>query len=82
MQSTEIAERIAQHPIVEPIDEYNFEHFRTRHIQLDARRGIANQGVMPGELAPGFALPQAGGGSLRLRDLSGQPVLLHFGSFT
>jgi hypothetical protein len=82
MQSTEIAERIAQHPVVEPVDEYNFDHFRAKHLLLDIQRGIANQGVTPGEMAPDFALPRAGGGSLRLSDLRGRPVLLHFGSFT
>ena len=82
MQSSEITERIAQHPIVEPIDEYNFDHFRAKHLLRDIQRGIANQGVMPGEMAPDFELPQAGGGSLRLSDLRGSPVLLHFGSFT
>jgi len=82
MLSPEITEHIAQHPIVEPIDDYNFEHFRAKHLLLDARRGIVNQGVMPGEMAPDFELPMAGGGSLRLSDLRGRPVLLHFGSFT
>ncbi|MDQ3548973.1 MAG: redoxin domain-containing protein, partial [Chloroflexota bacterium] len=69
-------------PIVEPADEYNYDHFRARHLFLDIRRGIENQGIMPGEVAPDFELPQADGGSLRLSDLRGRPALLHFGSFT
>ena len=82
MHSPEITERIAQYPVVEPIDAYNYDHFRAKHLLLDVRRGIENQGVIPGEHAPDFELPRAGGGSLRLSDLRGRPVLLHFGSFT
>ncbi len=38
--------------------------------------------TLPGEVAPDFKLPRAGGGTLRLSELRGRPVLLHFGSFT
>ncbi len=82
MHSSEIAERFERLPIVESADEYNYDHFRARHLFLDIRRGIENQGIMPGEVAPDFELPQADGGSLRLSDLRGRPALLHFGSFT
>lgn len=82
MQSHEIAERFENLPIVEPGDEYNFEHFRAKHLFQDIQRSIINQGIMPGEMAPDFELPQAGGGTLRLSDLRGKPALLHFGSFT
>jgi hypothetical protein len=63
-------------------EEYNYEHFRISHLLGDARRSVANAGVRPGDLAPDFVLPRAGGGMLRLSDLRGMPVLLHFGSFT
>ena len=66
----------------EPAGEYNYEHFRTKHLLQDARRTIQKQGILPGEIAPDFELPRAGGGTLRLSDLRGKPVLLHFGSFT
>jgi len=63
--------------------EYNFEHFRTKHLIDDARRTFETSGVRPGEMAPDFMLPRAGGGTLRLSDLRGvSPVLLHFGSYT
>jgi len=82
MHSQEIAERFERLPISEPVDEYNFDHFRVKHLLQDIQRSIVNQGVMPGEMAPDFELPRAGGGSLRLSELRGKPVLLHFGSFT
>lgn len=82
MQSPEIMERFENLHIVEPIDAYNFEHFRAKHLLQDIQRSIVNQGVIPGEMAPDFELPRAGGGSLRLSGLRGRPVLLHFGSFT
>jgi hypothetical protein len=63
-------------------DEYNFEHFRTAHLLADAWRTLAGHGAQPGAPAPDFELPRPGGGSLRLRDLRGKPVLLHFGSYT
>ncbi|HVK05767.1 MAG TPA: redoxin domain-containing protein [Armatimonadaceae bacterium] len=63
--------------------EYNYEHFRTKHLLLDARRTVETSGVLPGDPAPDFTLPRsAGGGNLRLSDLRGKPVVLHFGSFT
>ncbi len=62
--------------------DYNFTHFRTKHFLLDAKITLAGRGIQPGEVAPDFALPQAGGGTLRLSDLRGAPVLLHFGSIT
>ncbi len=51
-------------------------------VAADARRTLAGSGIRPGDIAPDFDLPQAGGGTLRLSDLRGGPVLLHFGSFT
>ena len=66
----------------EPLDAYNFAHFRTRHLLQDGRRTLTDAGVLPGEIAPDFALPRSDGGTLRLSELRGQPVILHFGSFT
>ncbi len=66
----------------QPTEEYNFEHFRTIHLLEDARKTLEKFGVQPGEMAPDFELARADGGTLRLSDLRGRPVLIHFGSFT
>ena len=71
----------------EPLDEYNFRRFRTRHLARDAQRTAGDHGIRPGEPAPDFELPRVGGGTLRLSALlhgsdGGRPVLLHFGSFS
>jgi hypothetical protein len=84
------ADRRARHTLFEPPGEYNFRHFRTKHLVRDARRTIGDRGIIPGEMAPDFTLPIAHGlgaasdpaGDLRLSELRGRPVLLHFGSFT
>ena len=65
-----------------PLADYNYEHFRTEHLLEDGKRTMTDRGIMPGEIAPDFELPQAGGGTLRLSELRGSPVLLHFGSFS
>ena len=65
-----------------PSTEYNFDHFRFRHVIADAKGTITGRGIRPGALAPDFELPRTNGGSLRLSELRDQPVLLHFGSFT
>lgn len=67
------------------INDYNFNHFRTVHLLKDIQRTIVKQGIEPGSLAPDFELPfadQAFGESLRLSELRGRPVVLHFGSLT
>lgn len=64
------------------LEDYNYEHFRTKYLLRDGKRTLTDRGIMPGEVAPDFELPQAGGGALRLSDLRGRPVILHFGSFT
>jgi hypothetical protein len=77
------AERFAALSEKEPPGQYNYGHFRAKHLLQDAQRTIRKHGVLPGEIAPDFTLPRAGGGgSLRLSDLRGKPVLLHFGSYT
>lgn len=79
---TEARERFESMTERLPLEEYNFEHFRTRHLAYDAQATVRVCGIRPGEMAPDFELPMVGGGTLRLSALRGRPVLLHFGSFT
>lgn len=63
-------------------EDYNFEHFRTKHYLLDGQGTLTGRGIKPGEMAPDFEAPRVDGGTLRLSELRGRPVLLHFGSIT
>lgn len=65
-----------------PIGDYNYTHFRTEHLLKDGKRTLTNRGILAGELAPDFELPRSVGGTLRLSELRGQPVILHFGSYS
>jgi hypothetical protein len=82
MQHLNVPERFARLDKKVDLDEYNFEHFGTRHLLRDGMRTLTCSGIAPGELVPDFELPRAGGGSLRLSDLRGKPILLRFGSLT
>jgi hypothetical protein len=82
MKNTEIAQRFASLENKMSVDEYNFEHFRTKHLLSDAKATFEERGIKPGEMAPDFELPQVGGGGLRLSELRGRPIVLHFGSFS
>lgn len=63
-------------------DDYNYEHFRRRHLAEEVGGFLVGRGVGPGALAPDFELPAVGGGTVRLVDRRDRPVLLHFGSYT
>lgn len=65
-----------------PQSDYNFEHFRARHLLQDLEGTVTTRGIQPGDLAPDFELPLVEGGTIRLSRLRGRPVLLHFGSVT
>ena len=82
MSALEVQQRFAALDESKKSDDYNFEHFRTKILLHDAQRTIEARGISPGEMAPDFELPQTGGGSLRLSELRGKPVILHFGSFS
>ena len=63
---------------LDPVEDLNFRHFRMRHMVAELLR----TGLLPGTAAPDFDLETTDGGRLRLSDLRGQPVLLHFVSYT
>lgn len=64
------------------VGEYNFKHFRFKHLVEDAAATVNKRGVQPGEMAPDFQLPSVDGPSVTLSDRRGKPVLLRFGSAT
>ena len=82
MPAQDVAERFATLDGKPSVQDYNYEHFRTKHVLQDAQGTVTKRGIRPGERAPDFELPRADGGSLRLSDLRGKPALLHFGSYT
>jgi hypothetical protein len=68
--------------LLDPPSDFNFEHFRMRHMAAELLRTLRPEGVLPGRAAPGFALESTSGELLRLGDLRGRPVLLHLVSYT
>lgn len=82
MQNTEVArQRVSQDDSLSR-DDYNFRHFRTKHLLGDLQATIEKRGIPPGAMAPDFELPRVDGALLRLSELRSKPTLLHFGSFT
>lgn len=67
---------------LDPPDDFNFEHFRMRHMAAELLRTYHRSGIAPGSEAPPFDLEATDGTRLRLTDLRGKPVLLHFVSYT
>ncbi len=53
-----------------------------RHMLAELTRTARSDGVLPGQQAPDFDLATAGGERVRLSDLRGRPVLIHFVSYT
>ena len=64
------------------LDEYNYEHFRPKHLLADLWKTIRGEGLQPGAQAPDFEMETTEGERVRLSELRGQPVVVRFGSFT
>ncbi len=64
------------------LNEYNYEHFRPKHLLADVWKTIRGEGLQPGSDAPDFEMETTEGGQVRLSELRGRPVVLRFGSFT
>ncbi len=82
MDTLDLGQRFAALEEKLGVEDYNYEHFRTKHYVLDVQGTLKARGIEPGEFAPDWDLSDAMGGSLRLSALRGTPVLLHFGSIT
>ena len=67
---------------LDPLEDFNFRHFRMRHMLAELLRGAADHVIAPGQPARDFTLESARGEHVRLADLRGRPVLLHFVSYT
>ncbi|MGD9703912.1 MAG: TlpA family protein disulfide reductase [Acidimicrobiia bacterium] len=73
------------HDLVERLDpdgDFNFRHFRMRHMVAELIRSYRGTGIAPGQQAPDFTLPTTDSAHLALCDLRGRPALLHFVSYT
>ncbi len=64
------------------LDEYNYEHFRPKHLLADIWKTIRSEGLQPGAQAPDFEMETTEGERVRLSELRGRPVVVRFGSFT
>lgn len=64
------------------LSKYNYEHFWAKHLFADLWRTARGEGVRPGSQAPDFELETTEDERVRLSELRGKPVLLHFGSAT
>jgi hypothetical protein len=63
------------------LDEYNYWHFRPKHLISDLWKTVRGEGIRVGEEAPDFELESTEARG-RPSSLRGRPVVLRFGSFT
>ena len=68
--------------LLDPPSDFNFRHFRVRHMAAELIRTLHSDGVLPGQQAPNFDLATTRGERVLLCDLRGQPVLVHLVSYT
>ncbi len=61
---------------------YNYQHFWIKHLLADLWRSATGRGLTPGVQAPDFDLGSTDGARVRLSELRGQPLLVHFASET
>lgn len=67
---------------VPPLHEYNYSHFKTKHVLADIARSFKGEGIRPGQEALDFELESTDLERHRLSDFRGRPVVLHFTSVT
>lgn len=67
---------------LDPHSDFNFRHYRGRHMVAELLRGFCDHCLLPGTKAPDFELVSTSGETVRLSGLRGRPVLLHFASYT
>jgi thiol-disulfide isomerase/thioredoxin len=67
---------------LDPVDDFNFRHFRMRHMIAELVRSYEGMGIPIGREAPDFTLETTDGRPLHLHELRGRPVLVHFVSYT
>lgn len=66
----------------QPPHEYNYKHYRAKHLLMNLWWTLRSRGIQPGHAAPNFELSSTTGERVQLRALRGRPVILRFGSFT
>ncbi len=64
------------------VQEYNYEHYRAKHLLMNLWWTLRSRGIHPGDVAPDFDLPSTDGQRVRLSTLRGRPIVLRFGSVT
>jgi thiol-disulfide isomerase/thioredoxin len=67
---------------LDPPADFNFAHFRMRHMAAELLRTYRRTGIPLGAPAPAVDLEATDGSRCRLAALRGRPVLLHFVSYT